>query len=99
MATALPRDLRRVQREPATISVSLVVRSQDFKEDREASTLDISLCGVRVRTTLELFPGEWVGVVPKEEFPHAIPSRVAWVRPEPGLWSLAGLEFLHTLPA
>jgi hypothetical protein len=36
--------------------------------------------------------------VPKGEFPHAIPARVVWVRGESGLWYVAGLEFLQTLP-
>jgi hypothetical protein len=100
MQTVPPAGLRRSQREPATIPISLVVRSEGGKVDREASTMDISLRGVGVRTALELSPGEWVGVVPKGEFPHAIPARVVWARrAESGFGSLAGLEFLHTLPA
>jgi hypothetical protein len=91
--------LRRSQREAVTIPVTLVVRSEGSKVDHEAYTIDISLRGVCVRTALELVPGEQVGVVPKGEFPHAIPARVVWVRGEFGLWSVAGLEFLQTLPA
>jgi hypothetical protein len=98
-------NLRRSQREATTISVTLVVPSEGSKVDHEAHTIDISVQGVRVRTALELFPGEQVGVVTKGEFPHVsptamvwIPTRVVWVRGESGLWSIAGLEFLQTLP-
>jgi hypothetical protein len=98
MQTVPSADLRRSQREVATIPVSLVVRSEARKVDNEAYTIDISLRGVCVRTALELVPGEQVGVVPKGEFPHAIPARVVWVRGEADFWSVAGLEFLQTLP-
>jgi hypothetical protein len=67
--------LRRSQREAATIPVTLVVPSEGSK-DHQAYAIDISPRGVRVRTALELVPGEQVGVVPKGEFPHAIPTRV-----------------------
>jgi hypothetical protein len=71
------------------------LRAEDFKVDDDATTVDISLRGVGVRTALALVPGEWVGVVAKGEFPHAIPTRVVWVREEEsGFWTLAGLEFL-----
>ena len=98
MQTVTFADLRRSQREAVTIPVSLVVRSEARKVDNEACMLDISLRGVCVRTALELVPGEQVGVVPKGEFPHAIPTRVVWVRGESDFWSVAGLEFLQTLP-
>lgn len=96
--------LRRSQREAATIPVTLVVLPEGSK-DREAHTIDVSLRGVRVRTALKLVPGKQVGVVPKGEFPRVIPThviwiptRVVWVRGEPDPWSVAGLEFLQTLP-
>ncbi|MGA2982447.1 MAG: PilZ domain-containing protein [Terriglobia bacterium] len=95
MRTNTPANLRRWERKPAAIQVSLVLRAEDFKVDDDATTVDISLRGVGVRTALALVPGEWVGVVAKGEFPHAIPTRVVWVREEEsGFWTLAGLEFL-----
>ena len=98
MQTNTAANLRRWERDPATIPVSLVLRAEDFKVDDAATTVDISLSGLAVRTTLALVPGEWVGVVAKGEFPHAIPTRVVWVREEePEYWTLAGLEFLVTL--
>jgi len=77
-----------------------VLRSEDRHGTFEASTLDLSLAGARIQTHLKLAPGEWVGIIPKGEFPHAIPTRVVWVRPKDDseLYYLAGLQFLDTLP-
>ncbi len=99
MQTIPPTDLRRAEREPATIPISLVVRSERNNTDDDASAIDFSLEGACVQTTLELVPGEWVGIMLKGEFPNAIPSRVVWVRPwdAAGLWSHAGLQFLTNL--
>jgi hypothetical protein len=86
---------RRWERQPATIPISLVLKADHFKADNSAITVDISLHGAEVRTNLTLAPGEWVGVVPKGEFPHAIPTHVVWVREdEASRWTFAGLEFL-----
>jgi hypothetical protein len=72
-----------------------VLKADHFKADNSAITVDISLHGAEVRTNLALVPGEWVGVVPKGEFPHAIPTHVVWVREdEASRWTFAGLEFL-----
>jgi hypothetical protein len=92
-----PANSRQWEREPATIPVSLVLKGGRYKADHSATTVDISLRGASVRTYLALAPGEWVGVVAKGEFPHAIPSRVVWVREdEYSYWNFAGLEFLQT---
>jgi hypothetical protein len=86
---------RRWERQPASIPISLVLKADHFKADNSAITVDISLHGAEVRTNLTLAPGEWVGVVPKGEFPHAIPTHVVWVREdEASRWTFAGLEFL-----
>jgi len=89
---------RRNEREQVTMPVSLVLRSQDRQATYEASTIDLSLGGASIQTYLELVPGEWVGVMPKTQFPYAIPSRVVWVRPQDaaGLFYQAGLKFLDT---
>jgi len=100
MDTDTPATVRRSERENATISISLVKQADNFRVDEGAITTDISLCGMGVRTALALLPGEWVGVVARGEFPHAIPARVVWVRAdELGSWTLAGLEFLTAYPA
>ena len=86
---------RRWERQPATIPISLVLKADHFKSDNSAIAIDISLRGAAVRTNLALAPGEWVGVVPKGEFPHAIPTHVVWVREHAAShWTFAGLEFL-----
>jgi len=92
-------NLRRFERETAAIPVSLVLRPENYKvwRDHSATTIDISLSGVGVRTTLALVPGDWVGIVPKGEFPHAIPACVVWAREEESThWTIAGLHFLNT---
>ena len=88
---------RRWEREPAHIPIKLVLKAERFKADNSAVTVDVSLRGMRVQTNLALIPGEWVGVVPKGGFPHAIPARVVWAREdEVSRWVFAGIEFLQT---
>ena len=91
-------NLRRWERQPATIPINLVLKAEDLRVDNSATIIDFSLRGVGVLTTLALVPGERVRIVAKGEFPDAIPTRVVWVREEePEYWTLAGLEFLVTL--
>ena len=95
MSINIPPIPRRSERRPATIPISLVLEAEKFKADNSAISTDISTDGVGVRTTLGLVPGEKVGFVKKGQFPHAIPSRVVWVREdEYSGWMFAGLEFL-----
>jgi hypothetical protein len=76
------------------------LKADHFKRDDSAITVEVSIHGVRVRTSLALVPGEWVGYIVKGKFPYAIPTRVVWVREdEYSHWTLAGLEFLDTLGA
>ena len=89
---------RRWNRQPASVPVSLVLKPEVFETDESATALDISLRGAQVRTRLALVPGEWVGVVAKGTFPHAIPTRVVWAREDESThFVFAGLEFLPTL--
>jgi hypothetical protein len=89
---------RRWERQEAKTPIRLVLDPARFKTDDSAVTLDVSICGARVRTTLTLAPGDWVGVVPKGDFPHAIPARVVWVREDDySHWTFAGLEFIEAL--
>ena len=88
-------NLRRWERQPATIPISLVLRSEDLKVDNSATILDFSFRGVGVLTTLALVPGERVRIVAKGESPDDIPTRVVWVREDvSNHLSVAGLEFL-----
>ena len=100
MQTIIPSNARRWERELATVPIRLVLKAESFKADDSATTIDVSLGGAKVQTNLALVPGEWVGVVPKGEFPHAIPARVVWAREdESSHWTLAGIEFLQTVDA
>jgi hypothetical protein len=75
-----------------------VLKGEKFKKDNSATTIDVSLSGMGVRTALVLVPGEWVGIVAKGAFPHAIPTRVVWAREEASTyWTIAGLDFVNTL--
>src|ERR1039458_5801272 len=69
---------RRWERQKTDSPVRLVLDPAHFKADNSAVALDISLSGARVRTNLTLVPGDWVGVIPKGDFPHAIPGRGGW---------------------
>jgi len=85
---------RRWERELSAIPIKLVLRAETFRSDNSAITVDVSLRGMQVRTNLSLVPGEWIGVVPKGGFPHAIPGRVVWSREdEISRWIFAGIEF------
>jgi hypothetical protein len=96
MQSKTPGNLRQWEREAVKMPVSLVLSAEKFKEDTSATTIDISLAGVGVRTKLFLAPGEWVGIVPKGQFPQAIPARVAWAREdEENNLTVAGLTFIH----
>jgi len=52
MQTNNSTDLRRWERQPTTIQISLVLKAEDDKVDNSASVIDFSLCGVGVLTTL-----------------------------------------------
>jgi|ERR1039458_3875651 hypothetical protein len=100
MQTNISSNVRRWERESAAISIKLVLKAESFKADNSATAIDLSLRGMKVQTGLDLVPGEWVGIVPKGEFPHAIPARVVWAREdESSHWTIAGLEFLQTVDA
>ena len=99
MPTNGPDKIRRCERKPKTIPISLVLEADQSKLDGAAFTLDISMGGASVRTKLPLVPGESVGVVPRGDIPHAIPARAVWVREDECKWTYAGLEFLDTMAA
>jgi hypothetical protein len=85
---------RRWERQKTESPIRLVLDPARFKTDNSAVALDISLYGACVRTNLTLAPGDWVGVIPKGDFPHAIPGRVVWAREdEYSHWTFAGIEF------
>ncbi len=96
MPTNDPNKVRRCERKPKNMPISLVLEDDQTKLDGSAFTLDISLRGASIRTKLALFPGEAVGVVTRGDISHANPARAVWVREDERKWTYAGLEFLDT---
>ncbi len=89
---------RRLQRLSATIPISLLLSREDCTTEFDAYTVDVSHKGLRVRTTFVLLPGDLVGIAPGSDSEQAIASRVVWAQRSSLGGSLAGLEFLETLP-
>lgn len=95
MQTNSPLDLRRWKREPVAIPVSLVLKADKFESGTSTATINISLGGVSVRTTLALVQRQGVAIVLKGQFSQTIPARVVWVREDESSDStIAGLKFL-----
>ncbi len=88
-------DLRRWERQPAAIPVSLVLDSEELQSDTFTATLDISVSGIAVQTMLSLAPKQEVGVVFTGDFTQTLRARVIWVRrDESSNSTIAGLKFL-----
>ena len=100
MGIAPSTDLCRSPRTPATIPIRLVLEFEGFRVEHEATTVDLSVGGIKVHAALAKLPGERVGILARGESRHIIPARVVWTqRAGADLCSLAGLEFMETLPA
>ena len=85
---------RSLERVSATIPISLFLEAEDSPMEHAAYTVDLSHDGVRVRTSLVLFPGEMLRIVAWGDSGKAIPCRVVWAERSSVSGSLAGLEFL-----
>ncbi len=97
MQTNTSAPARRFERRLTTIPVKLVIKADYSKVDDSAIAVDISPRGACVRTKLQLDPGDWVGVIPKDGFTYAIPTRAVWVREDEFThWTFVGLEFFKT---
>ena len=95
MQTISAIDLRRCEREPVAIPLSLLLKTDKLKSDSFTATIDVSLSGVGVRTTLVLVPRQEVAIVIKGQFSRTIPAHVIWVRKDESSNStIAGLKFL-----
>lgn len=96
MVTNSAADLRRREREATAIPVGLISKVGGVKADKSASTINISLSGVRVRTRLPLTPKQEVAVTIEGEFSRTIPGRVVWVHEDASSpWKTAGIKFAH----
>ncbi len=62
---------------------------------REASTVDLSQKGARIRTDLDLTPGQSLDLLAKGSI-NTVPSQAVWVgNPGPNRVREIGLQFLH----
>lgn len=95
MQTISAADLRRWEREPVAIRVGLILKADKLTSDTFTATINVSLSGVGVRTTLALVPRQEVAIVINGQFSQIIPARVVWVRHDDSSNSrIAGLKFL-----
>jgi c-di-GMP-binding flagellar brake protein YcgR len=93
MPTNTPTNLRRWERQPATIPITLGLKAENLIEDDSATIINFSLGGVGVLTTLALVPGERVRIVDRGKHPRAIPALVVWLRKdESSHATFAGLQ-------
>ena len=96
MSEAMPVERRRCKRVAVNKRIVVVVDS-----DREGITntvfaLDMSELGVRIRSKVDLLPGQLVTVIPRAGNDHqAVPSRVVWVSQAFDGSGEAGLAFLQ----
>jgi hypothetical protein len=89
-------DGRRREREQATIPVGLVSKGGEVGADGGASTVNISLSGLRVRTKLPLVPKQTVGIVIDGQFSWTVQGRVVWVLEDAATpWKTAGIKFVQ----
>ena len=95
MPTIITKELRAWERRQTAVPLCIVSKGDLPKEDPFAATIDASLSGMRIRTTLGLAPRQEVSVVAVGQFSRTIRARVIWVRAdESGESILAGLRFL-----
>ena len=89
----LPRQTERI---PAEIPVQLIVRRLFTQKTHTAQTVDISRSGARVRSAVQMSPGQSVQVIPSEGVRRSIEGRVVWANKvsAPQI-AEAGIEFMQ----
>ena len=92
---ATERQSRRVS---ATIPISLLMEWEDPTTKHNAWMVDISSKGARVRSSLVLFAGQVVGIIPAGDSGQVIPYRVVWVELSSS-GCVAGLALLEIVQA
>lgn len=96
MHDATRTDRRQSARAKADRPVTLIVDSNRSQIANNAFAIDFSDLGMRIRSDVQLQPGQLVMVIPNEGPGEAVPSRVIWIEHEtPDRTSEAGLAFLH----
>ncbi len=89
-------DPRRWERELAALPVTLALEADKLKPAAFTTTINISLSGVGVRTTLALVPKQVLAIVIRGKFSRTLRARVVWVWVDKSSnLTIAGLKFLH----
>ena len=89
------RDDRRYPRMPVKRHLMVLFDFAGRGAAREASTVDLSRTGTRIRTDIELTPGQPVDLLAKNSV-NTVPSQVVWVgNTGPDRVCEIGLQFLH----
>jgi PilZ domain-containing protein len=96
MGTALHAMPRRSERRPIEMIAHLFAVSDGEMLGAGARTLDLSETGSRLRTPLDLTPGELVEFHPFG-LGNAVLARVVWTTNAEGQYEV-GVEFLRNLP-
>jgi len=90
--------IRRSGRIYAAVPIEVVMDSGEGKIAYPGSTVDFSTLGTRIRTEVELRPGQQVDVIWQGQLLKSLQGRVVWSnagRPARGVE--AGLQFLQPL--
>jgi len=96
MSKATPVERRRCSRVAVNKRIAIVVDSDRASIAQTVFALDLSELGVRIRSKVDLLPGQLVTVIPTGGNDHqAVPSRVVWVSQRSDGSGEAGLAFLQ----
>jgi PilZ domain len=96
MSEATPAERRRCRRVAVNKQIAVVVDSDRDEIANTVFALDLSELGARIRSNLNLLPGQRVTVIPRAGSDHhAVSSRVVWVSQGSGRSGEAGLAFLQ----
>ena len=96
MPEATPAERRRRQRVAVNKQIAIVVDSDRDGIANTVFALDMSDLGVRIRSKINLLPGQLVTVIPiAGDDRQAVPSRVVWVSQLSDGSGEAGLAFLQ----
>ena len=98
MAEPQGRDRRRSPRSSVSRPLAVVVDSDRSQISNRAFALDLSDLGARIRSEVQLQPGQLITVIPNEGAAAGIPSQVIWVE-RSGAQDEAGIAFLQPLGA
>jgi PilZ domain len=96
MSEATLAERRRCRRVAVNKQIVVVVDSDRDGITNHVFALDMSELGVRIRSKVNLLPGQLVTVIPRAGNDHqAVPSRVVWVSQRSDGSGEAGLAFLQ----